>query len=109
MLLSTPCDQSAQLWTWTRESAFGNMQNGGNNNQAGQDPIALSLYKLSSRSGPSSSLHLVTTQASSQIERSEGKLPKKFRVGVNNYLTYSTKGPGLLNSHFSNERWDHSP
>lgn len=109
----TVCDQSLEHqahWTWTKEFGFGNIQNGGNINRAGQDPIAPGLYKLSSRSGPSPSLHLVITQASSHIEKSEGKLPKKFRVGANNYLTYSTtKRAGLLNSHFSNERLDHSP
>lgn len=109
-----PCDQSLEHqahWTWTRESAFGNAQNGGGNtNKAGQDPIARSLYKLSSGSGASSSLHLVVTRARSHTERSEGKLPKKFRAGVNNYSTSSTtKRPGLLNSLFSNERLDHSP
>lgn len=113
VLLSAPCDRSLEhqaRWTWTRESGFGNIQNGGNTNQAGQDPIALCLYKFSSRSGPSSSLHLVITKANSHIKTFERKLPEKFRAGVNNYSTYNTtKRPGLLNLHFSSERLDHSP
>lgn len=45
------------------------------------------------------------------IERNlRGNFLKKFRVGPSHYLTKSTtKSPGLLNSHFSNEKLDHSP
>lgn len=105
-MVTNPC--SAQL-TGHGQGRLLENTNCGNTSQAGQDPIALGLYKFRSRSGPSSGFHLIITQASSHWERSEGKLPKKFRVGASHYLTYSTtKRPGLLNSRFSTEGLDHS-